>query len=136
LPSSRETAWRDRAVPAAEAARYELACAWASGCQGRRRDGKLLTPHRRLAIDRATWESFLRRQAEGSGQRRRKGRGPKRRFDPQTDQEIAEAWRRAHAATGIAKKDYAAQRGMSFKDLERLLNRVRRPKNGPPKSVD
>jgi hypothetical protein len=84
-----------------------------------------ITPLRRLAIDRATWEDFLQgraERAEESGQRRCKPRGRKRRFDSQRDQETAQAWQRARDA-GTTKKEFARDKSLSLKGLDRILNR-------------
>lgn len=56
-------------------------------------------------------------------------RGRKRSYDPEKDRTIAEAWRCAHAV-GVGKKDFAKDNGSSVKDLDRLLNRVRKRANG------
>jgi hypothetical protein len=52
------------------------------------------------------------------------GRGRQRRYNPQKDQEIAEAWQHA-SASNISKKDFAKDNGMPLKALNQLLNRVR-----------
>jgi hypothetical protein len=65
-------------------------------------------------------------RAEGTGQPGNPGR--KRRCDWQKDQAIAEAWQRARDA-GTTKKDFAHDKSLSLKELNRLLNRhAKRPR--------
>jgi hypothetical protein len=73
-------------------------------------------------------------QAEGTAQRRRNRRGRQRKYDQQKDREIAEAWQRAHDS-GVQKKDFVKDLDpkLSCAELNRLLNRVRRHKNGADK---
>lgn len=62
-------------------------------------------------------------------------RGRKRLFDPQKDQEIAEAWQRAHGS-GVEKKVFVKdlKPKLSLVEFDNLLARVRKRKKARTKS--
>jgi hypothetical protein len=59
-------------------------------------------------------------QCDGGKQPSKRSR--KSRFDWQRDQEIADSWKRAKDA-GIKKKVFSRDKGLSLRDLNRILNR-------------
>ncbi len=74
------------------------------------------------ALRRASAEG----EAEASDARApAKRRGPKRKFDPVADAEIADRWTQARGA-GVCKKTFAKDRGISRKGFDALLRRVRK----------
>jgi hypothetical protein len=94
----------------------------------RRRHNPLI--HLAGLLDGADESNRRDRGTVADNQPRHRGRKP--RFDRQEDQKISEAWQRAREA-GVSKKDFAKDNQTSLKNLNRLLNRVRRRKNGTDK---
>jgi hypothetical protein len=81
------------------------------------------TPPEVIRVHAPSWEPV------DPGQPEKKGNpGWPRHRDWREQQEIAEAWERARDA-GTRKKDFASDRKTSLKDLNRLLNRVRKRKS-------
>ncbi len=81
-----------------------------------------------LALQLQTGRSELASDGRTEEGNHPRTRGRKWRYDPQMDRDMAEAWQRA-SNNGTCKKDFAKDKKMSVKDLNRLLNRVRRRKN-------
>ena len=53
----------------------------------------------------------------------KKGRPPRPKADLQTDENLVNEWKKA-SGSGVAKKDFTQDNGITMRDLNRILDRV------------
>lgn len=88
----------------------------------------------RAWLERAIRDGGLNAEGKAAGGKRKRGR-PKRNYETiQRERSIAAEWRRAREA-GRRKFEWARERGMSVKELDKLLDRVRKDKKARKKSL-
>jgi hypothetical protein len=79
----------------------------------------------RAWLERAIRDGGLNAEGKAAGSKRKRGR-PKRNYETiQREAEIAARWRRAREA-GACKSEWAREHGLTVKELDQLLDRVRK----------